>query len=199
MFIYEPIKGETPLEDISGIKLRLPSYTRQIINELEARNIAQAFLKYFAGRLRKNAADFSYSWMLKLHEEMFGDVWEWAGKQRKTDYNIGSPAYRISTDMAALIKDLEAWQLSEMPFIEQAAKLHHRAVQIHPFANGNGRWARFLTNIWLKKQQQRIIEWPVTVDQESPIRESYIQALKQADILNMQPLIEMHACYQIRI
>ena len=39
---------------------------------------------------------------------------------------------------------------------EQAVLLHHRAVQIHPFENGNGRWSRLLANIWLKKHAHPI-------------------------------------------
>ena len=34
---------------------------------------------------------------------------------------------------------------------EQAAMLHHQAVAIHPFENGNGRWSGLLANIWLRR------------------------------------------------
>ncbi|MBI4208502.1 MAG: Fic family protein [Deltaproteobacteria bacterium] len=34
---------------------------------------------------------------------------------------------------------------------ELSARLHHRLVWIHPFENGNGRWARLIMNIHLKK------------------------------------------------
>ena len=50
-----------------------------------------------------------------------------------------------------------------MSLIEQAVVLHHLAVQIHPFPNGNGRWARMVANIWLKLHGGEATEWPETV------------------------------------
>ena len=76
--------------------------------------------------------------------------------------------------------------------IEQAALLHHGAVQIHPFPNGNGRWSRMLTNIWLLEKQGTIVEWPSDMVQTSPLRSEYITALKAADNGDYAPLVELH-------
>ena len=78
--------------------------------------------------------------------------------------------------------------------IEVAARIHHCAVQIHPFKNGNGRWSRLLSNIWLKQNSQPLTMWPSIVG-ESPVRDEYLKAVKEADNLNFEPLLEMHRRY----
>ena len=90
-----------------------------------------------------------------------------------------------------------AWGNSGMDLIEQAAMLHHKAVQIHPFENGNGRWARLLANIWLKLHDAPVTRWP---DSEissgaSFIREDYLNAIKAADNYDYKLLIELHKQY----
>ena len=42
-----------------------------------------------------------------------------------------------------------------LPLDEIAAQFHHRLVDIHPFANGNGRHARLMTDLLLITQQAR--------------------------------------------
>lgn len=46
--------------------------------------------------------------------------------------------------------------------IATAAEFHHRAVWVHPFEDGNGRWARLLANIWLMQHDQPVTIWPAT-------------------------------------
>ena len=72
---------------------------------------------------------------------MFGDVWEWAGRYRTSETNIGVPPFQIETRLSEMLEDLKAWGLSDMEMLQQSVYLHHRAVHIHPFLNGNGRWA----------------------------------------------------------
>jgi Fic family protein len=80
-----------------------------------------------------------------------------------------------------------------MSLLEQAAQLHYRAVWIHPFANGNGRWARLLANIWLRRHREPLIRWPEAgIGQESPIRSDYLTALKAADDGDFGPLLALH-------
>ena len=85
---------------------------------------------------------------------------------------------------------------SDMPLLEQAARLHHSAVVIHPFENGNGRWSRMLANIWLKQNGSNLTFWPeATVGETSVIRDEYLQALKAADRMDFGPLFALHAKY----
>lgn len=191
-------EGETPLDDLSGLKLRIPNPTRALVNAEEGRNILKAEVKYLVGRLPERTAPFTLPWLRKLHREMFGDVWRWAGEFRTTNVSIGVDKHLIVMQLLHLLDDLHAWPDMGMEGTEQAARLHHRAVFVHPFVNGNGRWARMLANIWLRRQGQSVVLWPETTETVSPIRGAYLEALRKADGLDYGPLLDLHRQYQDR-
>ena len=191
----KPIDDATPLDDISGLKLsKSKAYMiRDIYNE-EALNIASATLKYLSAPPSKKEAPFSYEWLLQLHEEMFGNVWDWAGKLRQDELSIGIKAYLVSTELKKLVDDIAYWDKHQTYDVaETVARIHHRAVQIHPFQNGNGRWSRMLANIYLRQNGLMPVKWQEdALAKENPKRVQYIQALKMADDGNYNALIEMH-------
>ncbi len=190
---FEPIPGETPIDDLSGLKPR-GIRTRTALNLVEAENTRKATVKYLAARPSPRAAPFDLAWVKRLHAEMFGGVWSWAGAVRTAELNLGAPAHKIETDLQSLLDDLRAWKETGMPLVEQAARLHHRAVSIHPFLNGNGRWARTLANIWLKQHAEQPTEWPeATIGDESDIRAEYLEALRWADRGDLSALVNLHA------
>ena len=132
------LPGETPIDDISGLRIKGIS-TRSQLNAAEADNILKAALKYLASRPSRRTARFDVAWMLKLHREMFGDVWQWAGEVRTCNLNIGVPFYQVRPELHALAEDLATWREFKHDLLEQSARLHFRSVRIHPFLNGNGR------------------------------------------------------------
>lgn len=187
-----PIPGETPIDDLSGLKIKGIT-TRAELNLCEASNIEKVVAKYLTIRPTRRTAPFNYAWCLKLHKQMFGEVWKWAGMLRVRELNLGLPSYAISENLAMLLEDLESWPSFEIDFCEQAARLHHRAVQIHPFLNGNGRWARMLANIWLKHHRQPLTYWPEKViGTTSAVRDQYIAAIQQADQGDYETLTALH-------
>lgn len=187
-----PIPGQTPLDDLSGLRSKSIKTTAQL-NAAEAENIRRATMKYLVTKPTARSAPFDVTWMKKLHREMFGQVWKWAGKLRKHETNIGSPPRSIEVDLHSLADDLKAWNDSTMPLIEQAARLHHIAVRIHPFSNGNGRWSRMLANIWLKRHGKQPIHWPEsTIGCIGTIRDEYLSAVKAADAGDLSTLIALH-------
>ena len=185
----------TPLDDISGLKL--PSdkvYSLQEIYVAEAMNIASATLKYLSAPPSKKIAPFTYEWLSQLHYEMFGDVWEWAGKFRHIELSIGIEAYQVPMAMKELVDDISYWREHQtFDKYETAARIHHRAVQIHPFQNGNGRWSRMLANIYLRQQGSMPVKWQEDLlSKENAQRDAYIEALKLADAGAFEKLIAMH-------
>ena len=105
-------------------------------------------------------APFDLNWVKRLHREMFGEVWKWAGEIRTRDLNLGVRWSLIDQKLHNLLSDLEFWDQSGMDLVEQAVRLHHQAVQIHPFYNGNGRWSRMLANILLRSRGHSVTSWP---------------------------------------
>jgi len=191
----KPIDDATPLDDISGLKLpKDKAYTLKEIYLYEANNIALATLKYLSAPPPKTLAPFSYEWMQQLHYEMFGNVWDWAGKFRQVELSIGIKAYLVPTALKELVDDVDFWDKHKtFDIYEIASRLHHRAVQIHPFLNGNGRWSRMLANIYLRQNGSMPVKWQEDLlSSENPKRDEYIQALKMADSGDYQALIEMH-------
>ena len=189
------IDDATPLDDISGLKLsKAKSYTLKYIYEKEAENIAEATIKYLSATPTKKQAPFTFEWLLKLHEEMFGDVWDWAGKLRQVELSIGIKAYMVATELKKLSEDLEYWDRQKTYDVyEIATRLHHKAVQIHPFKNGNGRWSRMLANIYLRQNGLMPVKWQEDLlSSENAKRDDYIKALKKADNSDFEDLIEMH-------
>ena len=191
----KPIDDATPLADISGLKLPSnKSYSLKIIYLKEAQNIANATLKYLSAPPTKKEAPFTYTWLLELHDEMFGEVWDWAGKLRQTELSIGIKAYLVSTELKNLSDDITYWNKNKtFDAFETATRIHHRAVQIHPFQNGNGRWSRMLANIHLRQNGLMPVKWQEDLlASENPKRSEYIHALKKADKGNYKDLIAMH-------
>ena len=191
----KPIDDATSYNDLSGLKLpKKKSYTLKDIYIKEAENIAVATLKYLSASPSKKEASFSYNWLLTLHEEMFGNVWEWAGKLRHNELSIGIKAYLIPMELKKLVDDLAFWAKHKTyDHYEIAARLHHRAVFIHPFSNGNGRWSRMLANIYLRQNGLMPVKWQEDLlAKENPKRSDYIQALKKADQSDFTDLITIH-------
>ena len=199
MNLQRSIPGETPLDDISGLKIK-GVITRKQLNEVEFLNIATATAKYITTKPSPRKAPFSRKWMLQLHKEMFGKVWKWAGRIRTCRLNIGVEPHRIEAELENLTRDIMLWNQSDS-LLADSAILHYRAVRIHPFMNGNGRWGRLLANIWLRQQGEKIIFWPETDTSASgsDIRDNYLSAVKQADLGDMEALVELHKRYAQRL
>ena len=190
------IADATYIDDISGLKLDTSKqYTMDEIYFYEAKNITQATLKYLSLVPNKKLAPFSLEWFLALHKDMFGDVWEWAGKLRQVELSIGVKAYLVGTEIKKLVDDLEFWEQNKIfDVIEIASRVHHRAVQIHPFLNGNGRWARMLANIYLKQNGLQPTKWNENLlSKENFHSDDYIKALKKADFGDYRDLIELQS------
>ncbi len=189
------IPGQTPLDDISGLRDR-SIRTQAQLNAAEAENIRKAVMKNLVAAPTRRSARFDLAWVCGVHAEMFGDVWQWAGEIRTTELSVGVPAHQVLPALQSLLDDLHAWAGFGMTFVEQGARLHHRAVFIHPFRNGNGRWARLVANIWLRRNGAGIVEWPeATIGAVSTIRDDYLGVVRAADAGDYEPLIAMHERY----
>lgn len=179
-------EGETPLDDISGLKLKKIT-TRAQLDDAEAQNILKAYIKYTLNPSALKKATFDLSFFRKLHKEMLGYVWSWAGEFRTTQTSIGVEANLIHQRLYQLQDDLKYWE-KEWDYRDTATRLHHTLVKIHPFPNGNGRWARLVTDLWLLKMGYPSLSWGGNITEVSSARADYISSLKEADNGNYEPL-----------
>lgn len=89
-----------------------------------------------------------------------------------------------------LLEDVKSWQqYGAFPIDEQAVRLHHRLVLIHPFPNGNGRHARLYTDTFLRSCGEEPFSWgSMNLVNASETRTKYIAALQAADKRDYAPL-----------
>ena len=189
---YPP--GATPLDpnEIEGL---IPDYitTQSELNILEQQNIIEGI--NWADRQKKpDVLNITFNY--ELHRRMFNQVWQWAGKPRTTDKNIGFHWQQIPTQLDSLFENTRYWiENKTYKWDELAIRFHHKLVSIHAFPNGNGRHARLMTDILLKSNDQKPFTWgenmyssPIEV--EGKTRKAYISALKKADQNNFIDLIK---------
>lgn len=187
--------GATPGGDTSGLLLAHLATTADR-NAAETEAISQAYDKYVfrARRKKQNAAWLTENFIRQVHKEMFGAIWDWAGKYRQTKFNLGVDPHQIQVQIKLLTEDFIYWNdtKSTMPVIEIAARVQHRLTKIHPFTNGNGRHARLITDIFLYSRKHSIPQWPQIhlIDHGHNIREQYIMAMKKADDGDINELIQ---------
>lgn len=187
---FDTPDGATPLDpdEIDGLRLSHIT-TRAELDRWEQENITEAEAWAFRRALPDILTD---GFAKRLHKRMFGHVWQWAGVYRKTDKNIGIPAWRIAMDVRNLCDDCAAWiEHAVYPPDEIAVRFHQRLTAIHPFANGNGRHARLMTDILLVHllKQPRFTWGSGNLVNAGDCRKQYIDALRAADRYDYEPLL----------
>jgi len=184
----DEIDGQTPLTDEEREDL-IPSYIalRSELNEAEQANILEA--QEWAFKRKRNVLNEKF--LNDLHKRMYGNVWRWAGKYRRTGKNIGVDAYRIPTELRQLIDDCTFWvENKTYEADELAARFHHKLVWVHAYPNGNGRHARLATDLLLMSLGLDPFTWgSVNLVDPSETRRRYIDALRDADNHNIEPLL----------
>jgi Fic-DOC domain mobile mystery protein B len=180
--------GATSLDPNETSQLKLKHITSLFeLDEAESMSIARAHL-WLRKQHKKNPLTVEF--LLKLHEQMFQPVWGGAGVYRSSDKNIGVESYMVAQAVAEHLQRTQSWiEHKRFGWVELGARFHHRLVEIHPFANGNGRHARLFTDFLLNQNKQDVFTWGRVGTQSSSARDDYINALRQADLRNFEPLI----------
>ena len=180
-FLFKDRDGQTPLpyELHKGLKVK----TIQTVGELdeyEEDNIAKGLI--WLSKQKTNPC--KYDFWLKLHKKLFEHVWSWAGKIRT--HELANPDFKLPheiwPELYQLEKDLDYW-IKGKTFSNQelAARFHERIETIHPFANGNGRFGRIITEQICRFHQYEIPLWGRKMQNNAAKRrETYIKALTQA-------------------
>ena len=178
-------QGATPLSPDDLLGLKLPHVqTRAQLNEIEAANILQG--QNWVSSLKVLTLDdiFSRDFVIALHKNLFGDIWQWAGTFRLRELNSGVEPKNIPIDLHNFLEDAKCWlEFKHFSDIELSARIQHKLVQIHPFVNGNGRHARIFTDIvrvfLLNKKPLRWAK--AKLEDMTTERAAYIAGLRKAD------------------
>jgi Fic-DOC domain mobile mystery protein B len=177
--------GDTELTP-GELDMIIPTHiiSRKHLDEVEQNNIEEAFQWLLTLRTFDAEKIFSTQFQDLLHKKMMGNVWKWAGEQRKTETNIGVKPHLIAVERKKLNDDALVWIKNKTwgP-VETALRFHHRLVQIHCYPNGNGRHSRIIADTILEKVynvEPLAWKYPDLLN-ENEGRQKYISALKAAD------------------
>lgn len=102
------------------------------------------------------------------------------------------PPEQVGSEMDRLCAMHAEHVSNGVPSEVQAAWLHHRFTQIHPFQDGNGRIARAIASLVLIKDGL----FPLVVTRDD--RETYLNALRTADEGDLKPLVDLIVALQIK-
>lgn len=172
-------------DDISGL-IQKHLTNREDRNAVELEAISHAYDKYVyrAKKKKRRSGWLTDEFIRRVHFDMFGSIWDWGGKYRSRNMNVGVPHHQIQEQIKMLCDDFQLWDSSnEMPTLEIAARLQNRLTKVHPFKNGNGRHARLITDIFFKSRDQNLPIWPQVqlMTEGDRVRAEYIAAMRKAD------------------
>ena len=132
----------------------------------------------------------TFNGLSKIHEFLFSDIYEFAGKIRKE--NIAKGNFRFASVM--YLEDVLN-KIDEMPQnnFENIIKKYVEMNIAHPFREGNGRSTRIWLDMILKKEIGKVIDWS-KVD-----KEEYLLAMERSPVkdLEIRELLESALTDQI--
>lgn len=117
-----------------------------------------------------------------LHRRLYAPVWEWGGRQRSRETNIGIAPEHIAVELRNALDDL-SYQWEKQTGIEArelGIAVHAALVRIHPFVDGNGRATRLMADLAYLAGQTGLepihtYDWDVD-------RRAYVRLLGQYDL-----------------
>lgn len=190
----DPPHGATPLDPDEAEGLLLGHITtRRELDELEEANIQLglewASRKALRGRGRVDV--LTEEFLYELHRRMFNAVWEWAGRTRRTEKNIGVDPAEVRQEVRKLVEDARHWREHDVYDPDElAVRFHHRLTEIHPFPNGNGRHARMMADLIALRAGRPRFSWGgESLTETSQLRSRYMAALREADHGDPESLI----------
>jgi Fic-DOC domain mobile mystery protein B len=162
------------------------------LDEFEQLNIEKAIEWLLNSRIKKDKI-LTEEFIRLLHKKMFENVWSWAGKFRKSEKNIGVKWINIRIDLKNLIDDTNFWIENNIYKPDEIAiRFKHRLVNIHCFANGNGRHSRIMADLIIEFIfNKTIFSWNQSnMVKADATRKEYIKSIREADKGNILPLID---------
>lgn len=187
------IEGQTPLDEDEKEGLLIKQITtRGELDEFEQLGVEKAN-EWLLGRKLDTYKILTMEFVKELHERMFGNIWKLAGEFRTTNKNFGVDKYMIGIELKNLLDDCQYWIKNAIfPEDEIAVRFSHRMVVIHPFANGNGRHSRLIADVLINKGFNKpYFTWGSrNLIKQGEAREQYLKALREADNMNYNPLIQ---------
>ena len=134
-------------------------------------------IKLFTDELLKNKEIGKFSTLAIIHQHLFEEIYDFAGKVRNV--NIAKGDFRFAP---VIFLDSSLKNINEMPqsFFEEIVEKYVEMNIAHPFRKGNGRATRLWLDHILKNQIQKVIDWN-KID-----KEDYLLAMQRSPIRDIE-------------
>ena len=119
----------------------------------------------------------SFSSLQKIHEYLFQDIYDFAGKIRTVNIAKGSFRFAPVVYLQDALKHIE--NMPQSTFDEIIKKYVEMNVA-HPFMDGNGRSTRIWLDLILKKELSKVVDWR-RVD-----KNDYLLAMERSPIKDLE-------------
>lgn len=119
----------------------------------------------------------TFKTLSEIHECLFGDIYDFAGKIR--DVNIAKGGFRFAPVMYLKVALENISKMPQSTFDEIIEKYVEMNVA-HPFREGNGRSARIWLDNILKREVRQVVDWS-KVD-----KEDYLLAMERSPIKDVE-------------
>lgn len=126
----------------------------------------------------------TFNGLSQIHEFLFSDIYDFAGKIRKDNIAKGNFRFASSLYLEEILS-----KINEMPqtTFEEIIRKYVEMNIAHPFREGNGRSTRIWLDMILKKEINKVIDWSkinkedyLLAMERSPIRDTEIRLLLES-------------------
>ena len=164
---FEPDYGETLIteEENEALTVLARGILDEPIRKADVYDLEQLIQRQLTVELFGDVADGTLSvpellsdhFLHDLHRRLYGPVWEWGGRQRSRETNIGIAPERIGVELRCALDDLRYQWKHGTGLTPRAlgVSAHAALVRIHPFVDGNGRATRLVADLLFLAAQDK--------------------------------------------
>ena len=127
--------------------------------------------------LKKNLPTGKFKTLAKIHEYLFEDIYEFAGKVRTVNISKGNFRFAPLIYLNEVLENID--KMPQSTFDEIISKYVEMNVA-HPFREGNGRSTRIWLYDILKKELNKVVDWS-KVD-----KEDYLLAMERSPVKDLE-------------
>lgn len=185
-----PGYGETPLpqDELTALLPEIVDILDVPVTRAEVYDLEQGLQDQVVDELMPAALDGSLTlddlltdhFVRELHSRLFAPIWQWGGRQRQLEVNIGVTPKQISVELHDTLGTIayrwehtDDWTPRQLGIV-----VHAETVRIHPFIDGNGRTTRLLADLVFAAAQdptEQQYDWDLD-------KTHYIELLRAYDI-----------------
>lgn len=132
----------------------------------------------------------TYRTLQKIHEYLFKDIYEFAGKTRTVNLAKGNFRFAPVMYLDAALSNIE--KMPQSDFDEIVEKYVEMNVA-HPFREGNGRSTRIWLDLILKKELGLVIDWSQVE------KEDYLMAMERSPVKDIEIKVILKAALTDKI